>query len=141
MLPSTAREGRPDDTFRLMAFRSRQHGLRLWAAILAVYALLLHAPAMAAMGHLGGASGVTAESHDHGEVASGHHGEEQRSADTCCVVCGGGPCAVGPVGAGAITLPLPLARARRVRPALSRRTPRGTFSSWFEARGPPMAKP
>ncbi|MCC6737237.1 MAG: DUF2946 family protein [Bauldia sp.] len=125
-----------------MAWRSRGGGLRLWAAILAVYALLLHAPAMAAMGH--SVDGAVASTHDHGDpagaAAAGADHDGHSSADKpCCLVCDGGPCAVGPVNSGVLALPLPLARARRLRLPQRARVPGAKRSSWFEARGPPSA--
>lgn len=135
-----AREGSAEGATCGMAWRSRGRGLTLWAAILAVYALLLHAPAMAVMGHSDDGTATAAAVHDHGDQASTAGEHEQSSADnTCCTVCAGGPCAIGPVGTGGIALPLPLARARRFRPAVRRHALRENRSSWFEARGPPSA--
>ncbi|MGV8841229.1 MAG: hypothetical protein ACWA6X_13125 [Bauldia sp.] len=123
-----------------MNWRSRGGGFRLWAAILAVYALVLHAPAMAASGHVDGPVVVAAAGeHAHGEPAApGHHAADER-ANTCCIVCGGGPCAAGPVGAGILALPLPLARSRRLRSAPRLPVPHERRRFWFEARGPPRA--
>lgn len=124
-----------------MAWRSRGGGLGFWAAILAVYALLLHAPAMAAMGHAGDHSVMAASGEDHGDhaAAEGGAGDSPSAENLCCIVCSGGPCAAGPVGTNVIALPLPLARARRMRLPLQRRQLRQRVSSWFEARGPPAA--
>ncbi|MCW5716177.1 MAG: DUF2946 family protein [Bauldia sp.] len=124
--------------------RPRGRGPRIWAAILAVYALLLHAPAMATMGYAGedirvGVSGHVHEAETHHSASEG--GEEDaghRAEDLCCVVCSGGPCAVGPVGTGSVALPLRRSPVRRRPPMRARRRLSETRRSWFEPRGPPV---
>jgi len=128
-----------------MPVRPRGHGLRIWAAILAVYALLLHAPMMAAMAHPGDGAGMSVSGHAHhteaatvADISAESDGDGHVTTNLCCVVCGGGPCAVGPVGSGSIALPQPPARARRRAPPRRHRRLRGATRSWFEARGPPV---
>lgn len=128
-----------------MPVRPRGRGPRIWAAILAVYALLLHAPMMATMAHPGDPSGMGVSEHaqhsEHLTVAdtwAETEGDGHATGNLCCVVCGGGPCAVGPVGSGSIALPLPLARARRRSPPRRPRRLRGATHAWFEPRGPPV---
>lgn len=129
-----------------MPVRPRGRGPAIWAAILAVYALLLHAPVMATMAHPGDGAGMSASGHAHHaaavtvtDVSVETDGDDRHVApNQCCVVCGGGPCAVGPVGSGSIALPLPLARARRRVPLRRSRRLRAAAHSWFEARGPPV---
>lgn len=117
-----------------MALRPRGGGLSIWAAILAVYALLLHAPVMAAVGHVSAGVVVSVSGHDHGAA---NEADASPSGSTCCIICGGGPCAVGPANVGGIVLPHPQARSRRVRAGLRARFRPERRWSWFAARGPP----
>lgn len=128
-----------------MTVRPRGRGPRIWAAILAVYALLLHAPVMATMAHPGDASGMGVPEHAHHTEdltvadAPAETGDDRHvTTNLCCVVCGGGPCAVGPVGSGSVALPLALARVRRKLLLQRPRRLTGATRSWFEARGPPL---
>ena len=118
-----------------MIMRPRGTGLRIWASILAVYALLLHAPTMAAFGSHSTVA-VTTGTH----AGHGTHGKEaQASANSCCVVCAAGACSVGPVGAAALLLPAPAIAARRVSRIVWRR-PRAVSLRWSRARDPPASR-
>lgn len=118
-----------------MIMRPRGTGLRIWASILAIYALLLHAPTMAAFGSQSTVAVTTGPHAGHGT----HGKEAQANANTCCVVCAPGVCSVGPVGTSGLVLPAPLLAAHRVRPAAARQRRKSSIAR-PRARGPPTAK-
>ncbi|MGD9738809.1 MAG: hypothetical protein AB7O56_03125 [Bauldia sp.] len=118
-----------------MSARSRIRGVQIWAAVAALYALVLHTPWMAGM-PAAMPSVVAASAHAHGtpgEPSPRHSGPE-----LCCVVCGAGPCAVGPVSEGSVTIAARRVRKRRIRGARIG-APHPVFRQAYDARGPPEA--
>ncbi len=111
--------------------------LRLWAAILVAYAVLLHGPATAATGiELIRCS--TAINHA-GEVApnlAAHQIDSARLGDTCCALCASSisKLAILPVSV-AVTPPTGGHMAPSAEPVTWLGAPLG---SWAEARGPPV---
>ncbi len=110
---------------------------RLWAALLAVYGLIMHVPAMAAMGQFPAAPAVVLSL----PQSEHHHGDGQQATHShsalCCSTC---LTAVGLVGPAAPSVPAPLhiVACRNPRPR-SAKPRRFRTTAWQSARGPPAA--
>lgn len=112
--------------------------LRLWAAFLLAYAVLVHGPAIAAAGI--DLIGCPAATDDHaGRVApdlAAHQIDSARLGETCCALCTSSmsKLAIVPVSV-AVTPPA----GSRATPAAGPVTWLGVpVGSWAEARGPPV---
>jgi hypothetical protein len=103
--------------------------------MLAIYALLLHGPSMAAFGPGSARTEVVSIHAGHGAAAGA---VDASKSTTCCWLCGGGACAVGPGGPGVPYLPPAVSAARRVERRRLRQPP-PLPKSCHPARGPPQA--
>jgi hypothetical protein len=120
-----------------MMIRPRSSGLRVWAAALSIYALLLHGPAMVALGHAPTTGQVVADQRHAGHGDASGTGTHQRGTNACCAICSVGACTAAPVGNAVPILPIPQALAKRLSGRRSRVVPQRP-ASWFRARGPPL---
>ena len=118
-----------------MMFGRRGQGVRIWASALAIYALLLHGPSMAAFGAGSARAEVVSIHAGHGAAAGA---VDPSQSTTCCWLCGPGACAAALGDPGLPSLPLPVSAARRVQRSRPRK-PSSLPRSWYPARGPPQA--
>lgn len=119
-----------------MLMRRRGGRPGIWAVILALYAMILHEPSMAAIQAAPGGGLVVAQAggtHEHGGHANGT-GKDS----ACCVVCSVASCSAAPPSETSLLLGRRRSPTRR---GPSFRTPplRTGSHDHFEARGPPRA--